>query len=176
MGLGYALVPADARIPCRQRADHGFREGTAKWPEYYPDSLPATLNIGIGCPTGVEFGTGAKFPAKYQKALYILDWTYGRVMAVHLTSAGAGYTGSFENFVAPKGLIEKSGKKTPNNVTDIVVGTDGAIYFTTGGRNTQGNLYRVSYTGKEATAAVAADTAGAEARRPQGPRTVPHQG
>ncbi|QOV90105.1 c-type cytochrome [Humisphaera borealis] len=145
-------------------ADHGFREGTAKWPEYYPDSLPATLNIGIGCPTGVEFGTGAKFPAKYQKALYILDWTYGRVMAVHLTSAGAGYTGSFENFVAPKGLIEKSGKKTPNNVTDIVVGTDGAIYFTTGGRNTQGNLYRVSYTGKEATAAVAADTAGAEAR------------
>jgi hypothetical protein len=35
-------------------ADHGFREGTAKWPEYYQDSLPATVNIGVGCPTGVS--------------------------------------------------------------------------------------------------------------------------
>ena len=49
-------------------ADQGFREGTAKWPEYYIDSLPAAVNIGIGCPTGVGFGYGAKFPAKYQKA------------------------------------------------------------------------------------------------------------
>ena len=43
-------------------ADHGFREGASKWPEYYHDSLPATVTIGIGCPTGVAFGTGAKFP------------------------------------------------------------------------------------------------------------------
>lgn len=134
-------------------ADHGFREGTAKWPEYYPDSLPATVNIGIGSPTGVAFGTGAKFPAKYQKALYVLDWTYGRVIAVHLTFDGAGYTGTFENFVAPKALTEKTGKKTPNNVTDVVVGPDGALYFSTGGRNTQGNLYRVTYTGQGDTSA-----------------------
>lgn len=132
-------------------ADHGFREGTAKWPEYYPDSLPATVNIGIGSPTGVEFGTGAKFPAKYQNALYVLDWTYGRVIAVHLKSDGAGYTGTFENFVAPKGMTDKNAKKTPNNVTDVVVGNDGALYFTTGGRNTQGNLYRVTYVGVEPT-------------------------
>ena len=25
-------------------ADHGFREGSAKWPEYYEDSLPAAVN------------------------------------------------------------------------------------------------------------------------------------
>ena len=69
--------------------DQGFREGSAKWPEYYPDSLPAVVNIGIGSPTGVVFGTGAKFPMKYQKAFYMLDWTYGRVIAVHLTPNGA---------------------------------------------------------------------------------------
>jgi len=120
-------------------ADHGFREGSAKWPEYYEDSLPAAVNIGIGSPTGVDFGTGAKFPAKYQRALYIQDWSYGRILAVHLTPDGASYKGTFENFVVGK----------PLNVTDLEIGGDGAMYFTIGGRKTQGGLYRVTYTGKE---------------------------
>jgi putative heme-binding domain-containing protein len=122
-------------------ADHGFREGSAKWPEYYQDSLPAAVNIGIGSPTGVRFGTGAKFPAKYQRALYIQDWSYGRVLAVHLTPDGASYTGTFENFVVGK----------PLNVTDLEIGGDGAMYFTIGGRKTQGGLYRVSYIGGDST-------------------------
>ena len=137
--------------------DQGFREGTGKWPEYYADSLPAVVNVGVGSPTGVVFGTGAKFPAEYQSAFYVLDWSYGRVMAAHLKPQGAGYAATFENFVAPKGLTDKVGRKSPNNVTDVVVGTDGALYFTTGGRNTPGNLYRVTYTGNGSTAAVGAD-------------------
>ncbi|HTK78581.1 MAG TPA: hypothetical protein VL371_25205, partial [Gemmataceae bacterium] len=36
--------------------DTGFREGSAKWPTYYFDSLPPVVNIGIGSPTGVVFG------------------------------------------------------------------------------------------------------------------------
>ncbi len=135
--------------------DHGYREGSAKWPEYYADSLPATVNIGIGCPTGVVFGTGAKFPAKYQKAFYICDWTYGRLIAVHLAPKGATYTGSWENFVAPKSLKTKSGK-VPLNLTDAVIGADGAMYFTVGGRGTHANLFRVTYTGSEAAAPLAA--------------------
>lgn len=122
-------------------ADHGFREGSAKWPEYYHDSLPATVNIGIGSPTGVRFGTGAKFPEKYQRAAYILDWSYGRILAVHLTPKGSSYGGTFENFVVGK----------PFNVTDVEVGNDGAMYFLIGGRGTQGGLYRVTYAGKEST-------------------------
>ena len=125
--------------------------GTGKWPEYYPDSLPAIVNVGIGSPTGVVFGTGAKFPAKYQKALYVLDWSYGRVLAVHLTPKGASYSATFENFVAPKSL-KGDGVKKPLAVTDVVIGSDGAMYFTIGGRNTQAALYRVSYTGSESTA------------------------
>ena len=58
--------------------DQGFREGNAKWPEYYHDGLPQSTTIGIGCPTGVTFGTGANFPVKYQKTMYVCDWTYGR--------------------------------------------------------------------------------------------------
>ncbi|MEI7908395.1 MAG: heme-binding protein [Verrucomicrobiota bacterium] len=136
--------------------DQGFREGSAKWPEYFPDSLPAAVTVGIGSPTGVIFGTGAKFPPKYQKAMFACDWTYGRLLAVHLTPAGASYTGSWENFVAPKGLHQNHGK-TPLNLTDVVIGDDGALYFTIGGRGTQSDLYRVSYTGTEAATPVAAN-------------------
>lgn len=145
-------------------AEFGWRSGTGKWPAYYPDSLPG-YDIGLGSPTGVVIGTGAKFPAKYQKALYIMDWTYGRIIAVHLTPEGSTYTATFENFVAPKGL-KGGGQKRPLNVTDMVIGDDGALYFTTGGRNTQGALYRVTYTGSESTApAKLANEAGADARK-----------
>ena len=144
--------------------DTGFREGAAKWPEYYFDSLPAVLNIGLGCPTGVVFGGGARFPAKYQKAFYITDWTYGRLMAVHLEPNGASYKATWENFVAPKSLHAVAGK-TPLNLTDVVIGNDGALYFTVGGRGTQANLYRVTYAGTDSTApADLHDAAGAEAR------------
>ncbi len=146
-------------------ADHGFREGASKWPEYYHDSLPATVTIGIGCPTGVEFGTGAKFPAKYQRAFFIEDWTYGRLIAVHLSPEGSSYTGTWENFIAPKALHDKTAKKSPLNMTGLVIGDDGAMYFTTGGRHTQGALYRVTYEGAESTApAELHDVGGNEAR------------
>ena len=46
-------------------------------------------------------------PAAYQDKLFICDWTYGRLIAVHLTPKGAGYTGSWENFVAPQSLQEE---------------------------------------------------------------------
>ncbi len=128
-------------------ADHGFREGSAKWPEHYPDSLPAVVDIGIGSPTGVRFGTGAKFPPKYQRALYAMDWTYGRIVAVHLVPKGAGYTATFENLLRGK----------PLNVTDLEVGKDGAMYFTVGGRGTQSGLYRVTYVGPEVKEQFAVD-------------------
>jgi hypothetical protein len=143
--------------------DTGFREGSGKWPEYYADSLPAVRNIGIGCPTGVVFGYGSKFPPKYQKAFYILDWTYGRLIAAHLTPKGASYTASWENFVWPKSLY--GDVKTPLSLTDAVIAPDGAMYFTVGGRGKQANLFRVSYDGSESIDPVNAhDKNGAEAR------------
>ena len=147
--------------------DHGYREGSAKWPEYYADSLPAVVNIGVGSPTGVVFGTGGKFPVKYQKAFFICDWTYGRLIAVHLAPKGASYGATWENFVAPRSLKARSGK-VPLNLTDAVIGADGSMYFTVGGRGTQANLFRVTYTGSEAAATLAAgdlhDKNGREAR------------
>ena len=67
----------------------GWRSGTAKWPAAYPDSLPAMVDIGPGSPVGAAFGYGAKIPAKYQKAFYICDWTFGTMYAIHLTPSGS---------------------------------------------------------------------------------------
>jgi hypothetical protein len=49
-------------------AEFGWRTGSGKWAAYYPDNLPGVVNIGQGSPTGVVFGTGASFPAEYQKS------------------------------------------------------------------------------------------------------------
>jgi len=122
-------------------SEFGWRSGTGKWPTYYVDSLPPVVNIGPGSPVGVTFGTGAKFPAKYQKALYLLDWTFGTMYAIHLEEDGSSYRGVREEFVS----------RTPLPLTDAAVGPDGALYFTIGGRGAQSELYRVTYVGKEST-------------------------
>lgn len=125
-------------------AEFGWRNGAGKYPEFYYDSLPATLNIGPGSPTGTTFGYGAKFPAKYQEAFYVLDWSWGKIYAVHLKPEGATYTATKEEFV--------TGGPLP--VSDAIIGQDGAMYFTIGGRRVQSGLYRVTYAGKETTTPV----------------------
>ncbi len=124
-------------------SDLGWRSGAGKWPTYYPDSLPALVDIGPGSPTGVESGKGAKFPARYQHAIFANDWTYGTMYAIHLTPDGAGYKAEKEEFV--------SGRPLP--LTDLLVHpADGALYFAIGGRGTQSAVYRVTYVGTESTA------------------------
>lgn len=123
-------------------AEFGWRSGTGKWPEYYVDTLGSVVDVGAGSPTGVTFGYGAKVPAKYQRALYVLDWSYGKIYAVHPTPEGATYSAELETFV--------SGAPLP--VTDVLIHPDdGAMYFTTGGRETSSAIYRVTYVGSEAT-------------------------
>jgi putative heme-binding domain-containing protein len=129
-------------LQLRSGADFGWRGVTGKWPPYYPDhadnALPV-LDIGKGSPTAVAFGTGSKFPPPYQDALFILDWAYGRVLAVHLAPRGAGYRAAAETFL----------KGRPLNVTDLAFGPDGAMYLITGGRKTQSALYKVTYVGRD---------------------------
>lgn len=121
--------------------DFGWRNGTGKWHPYFEESLPAIADIGPGSPTGVITGTGARFPAEYQNAVFVLDWTYSTIFAIHLTPNGASYTGEVEEFVFGD----------PLQVTDAVIGQDGHMYFTTGGRGGQGHLWRVVYRGNEST-------------------------
>jgi len=122
-------------------SDFGWRSGAGKWPAYYEDSLPSVVDIGPGSPTGVISGKGSKFPAKYQRAVFAMDWTFGIIYAIHLKPEGASYTAEAEPFVSG----------TPLPVTDLVIGKDGAMYFLVGGRGLPTTLYKVSYVGPEST-------------------------
>jgi putative heme-binding domain-containing protein len=126
-------------------AEFGWRNGAGKRPQWYPDNLPPVINIGPGSPTGVTFGYGAKFPAKYQEAFFALDWSWGKLYAIHMEPSGASYKATKEEFL--------SGSPLP--LTDAIIGKkDGAMYFTIGGRRVQSGLYRVTYVGSESTAPV----------------------
>lgn len=126
---------------CVSGGEYGWRWGAGKWPDWYPDTSGTTVDIGRGSPTGIVFGTGAKFPQRYQNALFLCDWTYGRILAVHLQESGSSYTGTFEEFLTGEG----------NPVSDIVIHPNGAMYFITGGRRNPTSLYKVTYVGKEPT-------------------------
>ena len=137
--------------------EYGWRWGTANWPVHYPDSLPSTLDTGLGSPTGVLFGTASSFPGKWREACYMADWQHGRILAVWFTPQGATYVGRDE-------LFAEGG---PLNVCDMAVGPDGCLWFVTGGRGSQSGLYRVAFTGDAARVpdAPAVDPAVAEAAR-----------
>ncbi|MCA9136767.1 MAG: c-type cytochrome [Planctomycetales bacterium] len=122
--------------------DYGWRRKTnGEWPPYYPDhadnALP-TVDVGKGSPTAMKSGSRSSFPEHYRRAMFALDWAYGRILACHLSPRGAGYACRVETFLAGR----------PLNVTDLDFGPDGNMYVITGGRKTQSALYRIRYVGK----------------------------
>jgi putative heme-binding domain-containing protein len=136
-------------------AEFGWRNGAGKRPTFYPDNMPGVLDIGPGSPTGMTFGYGAKFPAKYQNALYALDWSWGKLYAVHMKKSGSTYTATKEEFVTG----------APLPITDAIIHPqDGAMYFTIGGRRVQSGLYRVTYVGDDSTKLVEAKPSKSKAR------------
>ncbi len=123
-------------------AELGWRSGWAKWPSYYLDSLPAAINLGAGSPTGVEFYYHDAFPERYHGALFGCDWATGKIHCLRFQPGGASYTATNEVFVEGR----------PLNATDLAVGPDGALYFCTGGRGTDGGVYRIRWTENQSKA------------------------
>ncbi len=117
--------------------EYGWRSGWAKWPEYFVDTLPGVIDTGRGSPTGAAVYDHFMFPKRFHNALFLADWSRGRILAVQLKANGASYTANSEVFV----------EGSPLNVTDLEVGPDGALYFSTGGRGTSGGVYRVAWKG-----------------------------
>ncbi len=138
-------------------AEFGWRTGTGKWPVSHPDSLPSAVDLGLASPTGVLFGTGTSFPAPWRETLFVADWAYGTLHAVHLEDRGGSYGGTSEPFL--------SGKALP--LTDLATTGDGALYFTTGGRRAQSGLYRVRWTGAVRPASLASASSERDVDREQ---------
>lgn len=120
-------------------SEFGWRTGNAKWDEDYLDSEPALLNIGQGSPTNIIYGDRARFPDKYRNSLLAFDWSFGIIYSVQLTPEGASYKAKAEEFVAG----------SPLPLTDGEIGPDGALYFVTGGRKLESDIYRVYYKNQD---------------------------
>jgi len=132
--------------------DVGYRTAGNKLPPRFhdqPENVPPVLTIGRSSPTAVFCDPKLAFPGPYRDALYLLDWTYGRAVAVHLVQRGAGWRAQAELFLQGR----------PLNVTDVARGDDGAMYVITGGRKTQSSLYRiVAVEGSSANPSVTGDS------------------
>jgi putative heme-binding domain-containing protein len=115
-------------------SEFGWRTGNGKWSPNYPDNLPPVINIGQGSPTSLISGSNAAFPEKYKNSIFAFDWSFGIIYAIHLEPKGATYTAQAEEFI--------SGSPLP--LTDGMIGPDGAMYFLTGGRRLESDLYRIS--------------------------------
>ncbi len=100
----------------------------------------SVVDIGPGSPVGIVFGEGAKFLRDTRSTLHS-RLTYSTIYTIDMQASGSTYVGKKSDFVTG----------TPLPVTDAIIGHDGALYFTTGGRGTQSNLFRVTYVGKEST-------------------------
>jgi putative heme-binding domain-containing protein len=120
-------------------SEFGWRTGSGKWSPTFPDNLPPVLNIGQGSPTNLLYVDRGRFPEKYRNTLLAFDWSFGIIHALHLSPQGATYTAKHDEFL--------SGLSLP--LTDGVIGPDGALYFMTGGRRLESDLYRVYYDGSD---------------------------
>jgi putative membrane-bound dehydrogenase-like protein len=119
-------------------AEFGWRSGSAKWPDYFVDSLPSFAVTGNGSPTGMTVYEHFMFPVRYHGSLFVGDWARGRIFTVQLKRQGASYRAEIGVFL----------EGSPLNITDLEVGPDGMLYFCTGGRDTEGGVYRVAWTGR----------------------------
>ena len=119
-------------------AEFGWRSGWSVWPDYYFDSLPGVAETGRGSPTGMVAYNHVMYPRRYQDALFMGDWAHGRIICLKVKPSKGGYSIEGETFVEGR----------PLNITDLVVGPDGWLYFCTGGRATDGGIYRVVWQGQ----------------------------
>ncbi|GAB5519325.1 MAG: hypothetical protein RhofKO_15760 [Rhodothermales bacterium] len=125
-------------------ADFGWRTGSGKWSARYPDTLPSVADVGQGSPTGVLMGYQSRFPQRYQRGMFVFDWSFGTIYYADVQAKGSSYTATTEEFLAG----------VPLPLTDGLFGQDGALYFATGGRRLNSYVFRIYYDGDEATTPV----------------------
>ena len=119
-------------------ADLGWRGSWSSFPDYFVDGTPAMATTDTASPTGAVQYKHIQFPHRYHGSIFFADWAEGRILTVKPLPDGAGFTGKPQPFLSGR----------PLNVSDLAVGKDGHLYFCTGGRGTEGGVYRVSWKGK----------------------------
>ncbi len=121
-------------------ADHGWVSKSWMRRAGDFDMPPVLASFGRGSPTGVACYRHTQFPEKYRGALFVLDWTYGRVHALPLKPAIDTWSTEPELFMTG---IGQNGFAP----TDVEIGPDGSLYVCVGGRGTRGAVYRIRFKG-----------------------------
>jgi putative heme-binding domain-containing protein len=134
---------------------------TWRLPPYYPDVVAPIVTLGRGSPTGVVCYRHTQFPEKYRGALFLCDWTFGRIWAVHLSRSGSTYVGRPELF------LEATGENGFAPTAAAVSPLTGDLFVSIGGRGTRGAVYRIRYA-----AGMASTDAAAVARLQPQPRSL----
>lgn len=121
----------------------GWMSRSWKRADAFPE-MPETLaSLGRGSPTGVEVYRHDAFPPPYRDAVFVCDWTFGRVIAIPLDANGKpGEPIEFLRGTGSEGFAP----------TDFAVAPDGSVFISAGGRGTNGRVYRVRYVGGAAPA------------------------
>ncbi|MCA8994789.1 MAG: HEAT repeat domain-containing protein [Planctomycetaceae bacterium] len=106
------------------------------------DVPPTLASLGRSSPTGVVCYRHTAFPLKYQGALFVLDWTFGRIWSLPVDEHGGTWKTNPEVFLTATGEHGFA-------PTDAEVGPDGALYVCIGGRGTRGGVFRIAPKGKQ---------------------------
>lgn len=110
--------------------DAGWVSAGWKRPASYFDMPELIGSLGRGSPTGVAVCDAREFGSRYEGAVFVGDWTFGRI--------GVGRRGKeVEIFAKPQGSFGFA-------ITDLEFSNDGSLFVTTGGRGTEGSLYRIT--------------------------------
>lgn len=120
----------------------GWFSRSWKRPAKFLDMPPVVGSFGRGSPTGVACYRHRQFPLKYHNAVFVLDWTFGRVLALPLERSGSTWKSKAVSFMTGVGEFGFA-------PTDVAVGANGSLFVSVGGRGTRGGVYRVRYVGSE---------------------------
>jgi putative membrane-bound dehydrogenase-like protein len=122
----------------------GYVTAGLKRPGTYADSPPVLAAFGRGSPTGVVCYRHEQFPEEYRGALFVQDWTFGRILVLPLEREGGGWRSEPIEFAVGQNQFGFA-------PTDMEVGPDGSLYVSVGGRGTRGGVYRIFREGFESS-------------------------
>ncbi len=112
-------------------------------------TMPQTITrLGRGSPTGVATYRHQAYPRKYFDAAFVLDWTFGRVMAIYPQPSDAKEATDNKALRPSRFMAETFMQATGTEgfaPTDICIDREGAVIVCVGGRGTAGALFRVRY-------------------------------
>ena len=120
------------------RSHAGWISRSWKRPDHFSDMPPVTGRFGRGSPSGVVCYRHTQFPEQYRGAIFVLDWTFGRILALPLQQNGSVSSTEPIEFASGTGQYGFA-------PTDAAIGPNGDLFVSIGGRGTQGGVFRISW-------------------------------